>query len=46
MMGQYFPESYGRSGGHVEVELDLFNCATKVDLNRATGINTSTLVSK
>ena len=33
-------------GETVKVELDLSNCATKVDLKGATGIDTSTLTSK
>ena len=42
-MSQYFPELHEPSGGYVKVELDLFNYATKADLNRGRGIDTSTL---
>ena len=36
-MSQYFPEPYEGSGGNVNVELDLFNQATKADPKGATG---------
>ena len=39
-MSEYFPEPKS-SGGKVKVELDLSNYATKVDLENATGVDTS-----
>ena len=39
-MSEYFPEPTS-SGGRVEVELDLSNCGTKVELKNATGVDTS-----
>ena len=45
-MGQYFPELHERSGGSGTVTSDPSNHARKADLKEATGIDTSTLVSK
>ena len=45
-MSQNFPEPNEPSGGNLQVELDLFNYATKTDLTEETSIYTSTLVSK
>ena len=39
-MSEYFPEPTS-SGGRVEVELDLSNYGTKVELKNATGADTS-----
>ena len=38
-MSEYSPEPK-YSGGRVKVELDLFNYATKVDLENTTGVDT------
>ena len=40
-MSQYFPKLCKSFGGNVEVELDLFSYATKVDLKHAVGVDTS-----
>ena len=40
-IGQYFPKPYKRFGKNVKVKLDLFNYATKPDLNGTTGVDTS-----
>ena len=40
-MSKYFSEPYERSGGNLEVELNLSHYATNADLKEATGINTS-----
>ena len=40
-IGQYFPKTYKRFGKNVKVKLDLFNYATKSDLNGTTGVDTS-----
>ena len=45
-ISHYFSEPYKHSGGNVKVELDLSNYATKVDLEGATSIDTSTLDRK
>ena len=42
-MSQYFPELFEHSGGSVKTELDH---ATKVDIKRAKGIDTSMLALK
>ena len=42
-MSKYFPEPKS-SGGTVKTKLDLSNDATKLDLNNATGVDTSKLV--
>ena len=44
-MIEYFPESKS-SGGRLEVELDLPNYATKVDLKNTTGIDKSKFAKK
>ena len=44
-MSEYFPEPKS-SGGKVEVELDLSNYATKPDLKKATGVDTSKFSKK
>ena len=40
-MSQCFPKPYESFGGNVNVKIDLFNYATKIDLEKATGIDTS-----
>ena len=45
-MSQYFPKLYKPLGGDINVEVDLFNYATKIDLKIATGIDTSKLAVK
>ena len=44
-MSEYFPELKS-SGRRVKVELDLSNCATKVNLKHATGVDTSKFAKK
>ena len=44
-MRKYFPESKS-SGRSVQVELDLSNYATKVDLKNTTGVDTSKVAKK
>ena len=44
-MNECFPEPRS-SGGRVKVELDLFNYATEVDLENATGDDTSKFAKK
>ena len=34
-MIQYFPKPYEPFGGHINVKVDLPNCATKVDLKKS-----------
>ena len=38
---QYFPKPYEPFEGYINVKVDLFNYATKADLNNATGADTS-----
>ena len=45
-MSQCFPKSYESFGGNVNVKIDLFNYATKIDLEKATGIDTSNFAPK
>ena len=45
-MSQYIPKPFEPFGGHITVEVDLSNYATKADLKNATGIHTSKLVAK
>ena len=40
-MIQYFPKSYETFGGDTNVKVDLSNYSTKLDLNHATGVDTS-----
>ena len=42
----YFPETYTHSKNKIETDLDLFNYATKSDLNNTTGIDTSDFAKK
>ena len=42
----YFPESYSSSKNKIQVELDLFNYATKSGLNNAAGVDTSEFTKK
>ena len=45
-MRQYFPKPYERFGRDINVKVDLSNYATKDDLMKATGIDTSKLPAK
>ena len=45
-MSQYFPKSDKRSGGNVEVELDLPNYGIQSDLKVAIGDDASNLAAK
>ena len=45
-LSQYFPKPYDPFGGDINVEVGLSNYGTKVDLNNATGIDTSKLAAK
>ena len=45
-MSQYFPKRYGLFGGDNNVKVDSPNYATKIDLKKATGIDTSNLALK
>ena len=45
-MSQYFRKPYELSDGNVKVELDFSNYATKSDLKKAVGFDTSTLTRK
>ena len=44
-MCQYFPKSYQHSGRNIKIELNLSNNATKADLKRAAGADTSNLAA-
>ena len=44
-MSEYFPEPKS-SGGRVKVEFDFSNYATKADLKKATGVDTSKFAKK
>ena len=39
-MNQYFPKPCKSFGGNINVKVDLFNYATKLELKEATGIDT------
>ena len=45
-LSQYFPIPYKPFGGDINVEVDLSNYATKTDLKKATGVDTSKLAAK
>ena len=45
-MIQFFPKPYIPFGGDISVKFDLSNSATKSDLKKATGIDTSELAAK
>ena len=40
-MSQNFPKPFKPFGGDISVKVDLFNYATKTDLEKVTGIDTS-----
>ena len=40
-MNQYLPKPYRSFGGNINVKVDLFNYATKVDIRDATGTDSS-----
>ena len=43
---KYFSKPYDRSSGNIKVELDLFNYATKTDLEGVTGVDISNIEAK
>ena len=45
-MSQYFPKPYRSFEGNVKVELDLSSYATKAELKKTTGVDTSKLAAK
>ena len=45
-MSHYFPKPYEPSGGNINAEVDLSNYATKPNLRKAAGVDTSQLESK
>ena len=45
-MSQYFPTPYEPFGGDIHVKVDLSHYATKPDLKKATGADTSNLAGK
>ena len=45
-ISQYFSEPYELFGGDINVKVHLFNYATKIDLKKATGVDTSILAAK
>ena len=45
-MSQYFPKPYELFGADINVEVDLPNHATKLNLKNATGVDTSKLAAK
>ena len=45
-MSNYFPKTYEPLVGEINVKVDLSNYATKTDLRKGTGIDTSKLVEK
>ena len=45
-MCQYFPKPCDHFGRNVKVELDLFSCATKTDLENVKGVDTSKLAGQ
>ena len=45
-MTQYFPKSFRRFGGNINVKVDLSNCATKTDLKNLTHVDTSNFALK
>ena len=45
-MSLYFPKPYERFGGDINVKVDLYNYATKADVNNAAGVDTSNLAAK
>ena len=45
-MSQYFPKPYEPFGGDISVKVDLSNYATKTDVKKATGIDTSNIALK
>ena len=45
-MSNFFPEPYEPFGGHINVTVDLSNCATKTDLKNVTHIDISSFVLK
>ena len=45
-MSQYFPKLYELFNGDINVKVDLSNYATKTDLKKTTGVDTSNLSAK
>ena len=42
-MSKYFPKSYGSFARDINIQVDLYNYATKTNLKNVTGIDTSKL---
>ena len=45
-MSQYFPRPFRSSGGNINVNVDLPNYATKIDLKNVTHVDTSSFALK
>ena len=45
-MGQYFPKPFRSFGGNINVKVDLYNYATKIDLKDMTHVDTSSFALK
>ena len=45
-MNRYFPKPYEPFGGNIKVKVDLSNYATRTDLKKAAGVDTSKLTAK
>ena len=45
-MSQYLPQPYKSFGGNINVKINLSNYATKAELIKATGVNTSKSAAK
>ena len=45
-MSRYFPKPFDPFGGDINLNVDLSNYATKVDLKNATGTHTSKIAAK
>ena len=45
-MSEYFPKSFRRFGGNINVKVDLSNYATKADIKNVSHINTSSFALK
>ena len=45
-MSKYFPKSYGSFARDINIQVDLYNYATKTNLKNVTGIDTSKLALK
>ena len=45
-MSKYFPKSYGSFARDINIQVDLYNYATKTNLKNVTGIDTSKIALK